>query len=130
MVALDEQGSPRDCTPLAEPRRKISSSIVVASRPVDPPCIGPDAEIPDLQDAVEANPDDRLEYEHVLVEAIQGSVDIPCRADEHRQCSLALLSSHNVDPIDTFRQYQGGYFGAARSFTSNSSPTKAILRSP
>lgn len=100
VIALDEQAWPRRRSPRTELCREIARSIVLPRRPVDPTRIRPDPEVADLQDVVEANPEDPLEGEDVLVEAVHGSVNVARRADEHCKHSFSRSMFCNVDPIE------------------------------
>jgi hypothetical protein len=83
VVAFDEQRLARRLTSLGTPRREVAGTIVPFGRTVDPVRVGPDAEVPDVQHPLEAHAERLLEGEDVLVEPVEGSVDVTGGADDH-----------------------------------------------
>lgn len=58
---------------------------MVARGLVDAPGVRPDPEVANVQDVIEAHAEVRLEREDVEVEPIDGSVDVPSGAEDHRR---------------------------------------------
>ena len=85
VVSLDEYRSTWHCAPGRTPLGEIPGALVIARSSVDFFRIRPDAEVPDVQYPIEARAESRFECEHVIVEALDGTVNVAGCTDQHKQ---------------------------------------------
>jgi len=67
---------------------------MIARRLVGPARVRPNTEVTDMQDVVKTDAKDRLECEHVLVEAVERSVNISSSTDEHKNLKRTPYSRY------------------------------------
>ena len=83
VVALDEQSSSRRGPSLGPPGREIPGAVVAFGRTVDAGRGRPDAEVADMEHPRKAHAERLLEGEDLLVEPVDGPVDIAGSANDH-----------------------------------------------
>jgi hypothetical protein len=88
VIAFDEDCRPRNLALLGEPECELARAIMIARRLVDPARIRPNTEVTDMQDVVKPDIKDLLECEHVLVKAVEGSMNIASSTDDHKRNTL------------------------------------------
>jgi hypothetical protein len=71
---------------------KAPRAAVTPGRAVDARWIGPDAEVADVKQPVEAHAERRLERDHAGVHLVEPPVDVARRTQDHDGAPLALAS--------------------------------------
>src|SRR5690606_30288417 len=89
MVALDEHRLARGGAPFSDPRREVARAVVPLGGSVDAVRIGPNAEVADVKDEIEAHGERLLEREHARVHLVETPVDVARRAEDHGSSPVA-----------------------------------------
>ena len=83
VVGLDEHGRTRCGAALGERPREVAGALVVAGSAIDTVGIRPHTEVAHVQHVLEAHAENRFESADVVVQAIEGAMDVAGCADDH-----------------------------------------------